>query len=112
MAKISYRQTIGSLMWATVATWPDIAFTVSLLSQFLKNSGQIYWNVVKCVLRYLKGMKNYKLTLGTNQEGLNGYADADWALQDHRHLISAYIYQVDGGTILWNCQKNPSLLYQ
>ena len=50
-------------------------------------------------------MKNYKLSLGNNQDSLIGYADADWALQDHRHSISAYIFQIDGGSISWSCQK-------
>ena len=57
MKKIAYRQAIGSLMWTAVATWPDIsritqievhtgslpyrtkleiAFAMSLLSQFLE----------------------------------------------------------------------------
>ena len=56
-------------------------------------------------MRYLNGMKNYKLTLGKNHDGLLGYADADWALQDHRHSISAYIFQTDGGCISWSHQK-------
>ena len=34
-AKVPYRQAIRSLMWAAVATQPDIAFAVSLLSQSL-----------------------------------------------------------------------------
>ena len=50
-------------------------------------------------------MKNYKLTLGINHDGLLGYADADWLSQDHRHSISAYIFQIDGGSISWSCQK-------
>ena len=49
-------------MWAAVATRPDIAFTVSLLSQFLKNPGELHWKAMKRILRYLKEM-NYKLTL-------------------------------------------------
>ena len=61
--------------------------------------------VVKRVMRYLKGMKNYRLALARNQDGLLGYADADWALQDHRHSISAYIFQINGGSISWSCQK-------
>jgi transposase InsO family protein len=105
MAKTPYREAIGSLMWAAVATRPDIAFAVSLLSQFLENPGEIHWNAVKRVLRYLKGTKDYKLTLGRNREGLVGYADADWASQEHRHSISAYIFQIDGGAISWSCQK-------
>ena len=60
MSKVPYREAIGLLVWAAVATWPDIAFTVSLLSQFLKNPGETHWNAVKRVLKYLKGTKNYK----------------------------------------------------
>ena len=56
-------------------------------------------------MRYLKGTKNYKLSLGNNHDSLIGYADADWASQGHRHSISAYIFQIDGGNISWSHQK-------
>ena len=92
MKKIPYRQAIGSLMWTAVATQPDIAFAVSLSSQFLENPSQIHWNAVKRIFQYLKGTKDSKLTLGNNHKGLIGYTDADWTSQDHRHLISGYIY--------------------
>ena len=105
MSKIPHREAIGSLMWEAVATWPDIAFIVSLLSQFLKNPGEIHWNAVKRVLKYLKETKYYKLTLGRNHEGLVGYVDANWASQDHRHSISAYIFKISRGSISWSCQK-------
>ena len=39
MLKVPYREAIGSLMYAVVATHPDITFTVSMLLQFLKNLG-------------------------------------------------------------------------
>ena len=42
MSKIPYREAIGSLMWVAVATRPDIAFAVSLLSKFLEISGEIH----------------------------------------------------------------------
>ena len=92
MAKIPYWQAIGSLTWAAVATQPDIAFTVSTLSQFLENPSQIHWEAVKKIFRYLKGKKSHKLTIGMSQGGLVGYVDADCALQDHRHSISAYVF--------------------
>ena len=111
MAKVPYRQAIKLLMQAAVATQPDIAFAISLLSQFLKNPGEIHWNAVKCVLRYLKGMKDYKLTLGSNQEGLSGYADADWASQDHRHSILAYNYQLMEEQSYGVVKNNPSFPY-
>ena len=86
MVNVPYRQPIRSLMCAVVATWLNISFEVSLLSQFFENPGEIYWNAVKCVLKYLKGMKDYKPTLRRNWEGLVGYVDIDWDLQDHRQL--------------------------
>ena len=49
MAKTPYRQAIGSLMYAAVATRPDIAFAVSTLSQFLENPGEAHWDAVKRV---------------------------------------------------------------
>ena len=84
-------------MWAAIATWPDIGFAVSLLSQFLENLGELPWKAVKRVLRYLKGTKNYKLTLGWNKNSLLGYCDTAWASQNHRHSILAYIFQINGG---------------
>ena len=111
MSKIPYKEAIGLLMWAAVATQPDIAFAVSLLSQFLKNPGEVHWKAVKRVIRYFKGTKNYRLTLGNNCNGLIGYADADWASQDHRHSISADIFQINGGNISWSCQKQDIVTF-
>ena len=53
MKKVPYREAVGSLMYATVATHPDITFAISTLSQFLENPGFVHWEAVKRVLRYL-----------------------------------------------------------
>jgi hypothetical protein len=105
MKNVLYRQAVGSLMWAAVATRPDIAFIVSLLSQFMENPGEVHWEGIQRVLRYLKGTKNNKLIIGKSKSGLIGYSDADWASQEHRHSISAYTFIIDGGAISWSCQK-------
>jgi hypothetical protein len=105
MKNVPYHQAVGSLMWAAVVTRPDIAFAVSLLSQFMENPGEIHWEAIKRVLRYLKGTKNNKLIIGKIKNGLIGYSDADWASQEHRHSISAYIFIIDGGAISWSCKK-------
>jgi hypothetical protein len=47
MRKVPYRQAVGSLMWAAMATRLDIAFTVSLLSQFMESPGQAHWEAIK-----------------------------------------------------------------
>ena len=105
MEKIPYGQATGSLTWAVITTQPDIAFAVSLLSQFLENPGENHWNVVKRVFKYLKATKDHKLVLGTARNGIQRYSNADWASQDHRHSISAYVFQINSGSISWSCQK-------
>lgn len=47
MCCVPYQEAIGSLMYASVGTRPDISFAVSTLSQFLDNPGQAHWEAVK-----------------------------------------------------------------
>ena len=53
MARVPYREAIGSLMYASVATRPDITFAVSTLSQFLDNPGEAHWEAVTRGLRVI-----------------------------------------------------------
>ena len=105
MAKTPYREAIGSLMYASVATRPDISFAVSTLSQFLENPGETHWEAVKRVFRYLAGTKGHVLTYGGERHELMGYTDADGAGQDHRRAISGFTYLIDGGAVSWRSHK-------
>ena len=64
MRNIPYQEAVGSLMYAVVATRPDIAYAVSYLARFMLNPGRVHWEAVKKVNRYLKGTKDAKLILG------------------------------------------------
>ena len=105
MKKTPYREAIGSLMYAGVATRPDIAFAVSTLSQFLKNPGETHWQVVKRIFCYLAGTKNHALTYGNEQHDLLRFTDADGASQEHRHTISGFAFLIDGATVSWASRK-------
>jgi len=84
MRKVPYCEVIGSLMYASVATHPDIMFSVSMLSQFLENLGEAHWEAVKQVFRYLSGTCDVVLMYGGERHDLLGYTDADGASQEHR----------------------------
>jgi hypothetical protein len=105
MRNIPYREAIGSLMYASVATRPDISFAVSTLSQFLDNPGWVHWEAVKRIFRYLLGTKSWGLTYGEGKDRLEGYTDADGASQDHRRAISGYAFLVNGGAVSWSLKK-------
>ena len=55
MSKISYASAVGSLVYVTVCTRPDLAHSVGVISCFLSNPGKSHWAAVKTVFRYLKG---------------------------------------------------------
>ena len=105
MKKTPYHEAIGSLMYAAVATHPDITFAVSTLSQFLESPGEIHWQAVKRVLRYLAGTKNYALTYGNEHHDLLGFTDADGASQEHQHAISGFVFLINRAAISWASRK-------
>ena len=105
MQRTPYQQAIGSLMYAAIATRPNITFAISILSCFLENPGDIHWEAVKCVFCYLQGTKDLQLTFGSKWHDLEGYSDANGGTQEDRHTISEYTFLVNGGTIAWSSKK-------
>ena len=49
-----YREAVGSLIYLTVCTRPDLSYIVSKLSQYFSKPTEQQWSTVKHVLRYLK----------------------------------------------------------
>jgi hypothetical protein len=87
MRDVPYREAVGSLMYAAVATCPDIAFAIGILSHFSMN-GHAHWEAVKRVFKYLKGTIELWLTFGNDTRDVSyshdfiGYADADSSMQE------------------------------
>ena len=105
MKRMPYREAIGSLMYASVATRPDITFAISTLSQFLDNPGSTHWEAAKRVIRYLASTKDTTLTYGIQNHDLLGFTDADGATQEHRRAISGYAYLINGAAVSWSSRK-------
>jgi hypothetical protein len=55
MQDIPYQCRVSSLMYAATCTQPDIAFAISILSQFMRNPARTHWEATKDVMRYLTG---------------------------------------------------------
>ena len=106
MAKVPYCKAVGSLMYAAIATQPDITFAISTLSQFLKNPGRVHWEAIKRIFRYLTGTKTHTLTYGNERHNLIGFTNADGASQEHRHAISGFAFLIDGRAVSWaSCKQ-------
>ena len=83
MWRVPYHKGIGSLMYTSVVTQPDIMFAVSTLSQFLKNPEEAHWEAVKQVFRFLTSMHGMAPTYRGERHNLKGFTNTDGASQDH-----------------------------
>ena len=50
---VPYREAVGSLLFASRLSRPDIEFSLNYLSQFLNTYGHEHWQAVKKIIRYL-----------------------------------------------------------
>ena len=101
--KIPYASAVGSIMYAMVATRPDLAYVVGVVSRYMSNPGRKHWEAVKHILRYLRGTKDARLTFGSNNSTeVEGYTDSDYAGNtDNRKSTSGYVFTYGGGAISW-----------
>jgi hypothetical protein len=110
MQGIPYKVVVGSLMYAMVGTRSDLAFSISMVNQFMSKAGPSYWMAMKRIMRYLKGTLDLKLCLGGKDVRLRGYYDADWGGDaNERHSTTGYVFFVGVGAISWNCKKQPTI---
>ncbi len=110
MQGIPYKAAVGSLMYAMVGTRPDLAFPVSMVSQFMSRAGPSHWMAVKRIMRYLKGTLDLKLCLGGKDVSLRAYCNADWGgYANERHSTTGYVFFVGVGAVSSNCKRQPTI---
>jgi hypothetical protein len=105
-----YRSTVGALQYLAL-TWPDIAFTVNKLSQFMQQPLLPHWQSVKRLLRYLKNTIHFGLQIYRNSfPFFQAFSDVDWASSrdDHRSTGSYCIF-LGKNLISWSCKKQPTV---
>ena len=71
-----YHSAVLLLMYAMIGTRPDMAFTVSTVSQHNTNPGDPHWTASWRIFRYLAGTMEPGLHYGRGIRG--GYCDGDW----------------------------------
>jgi len=76
MSRVPYASALGSLMYAMICTRPDIARAVAVVSRFMADLGKERWNVVKRIIKYIKGTSNVALCFGGSELIFNGYVDS------------------------------------
>ena len=107
----SYQSMVGSLLYAAIATRPDIAQAVGVVSKFCANPTQNHLTAAKRILRYLKATAYLGLSYKKCANGnLIGYSDADWAGDiDDRHSTSGNVFSFACGAVSWLSKKQATV---
>ena len=107
----AYQRRIGSLMYAMVATRPDIAFAVCKLSQFCQDPCVRHRTAVDRVFRYLKGTIDLCLVYDYTKEGHPiSYADAAYGDDPvDRKSTFGHTLLIGNASVTWASKKQRTI---
>ncbi|KAJ9542741.1 LOW QUALITY PROTEIN: hypothetical protein OSB04_029247 [Centaurea solstitialis] len=101
-----YRRVVGRLNYLTI-TRPDIAFPVSVVSQFMSSPRTTHWDAVCHILKYLKGAPGYGIKYQNHgHHDIEGFTDADYdGDPTSRRSTTGYCVFVGGNLVSWKSKK-------
>lgn len=104
---VPYRELIGSLIYISSSTRPDLTYAVSYLSRYLDKPNEQTWKAGKRILRYLNATKERGLTFKKSDDTkLYAYSDADWAADHHdRKSVSGCLIFCGINPVAWFSKK-------
>jgi hypothetical protein len=108
----NYAAFIGSMMFLSSNTRPDIAFAVGYLSRFTAHPEPVHFSLGKHLLRYLSGSLNQRLTYSSHGSSeLVVYSDSDWARDHTRDALSVtgVVALLAGAAISWQSKKQKTV---
>ena len=110
-----YAELVGSLLYLSVVTRPDISYSVGVLSRYMSKPTLAHWNAAKAVLRYLASTPEYGIVYSpspgpSHSKSLLGFCDADYAGDlDTRRSTTGYMFTLHSGAISWNSRLQPTV---
>ncbi len=106
-----YLSMVGSLLYLSIITRPDIAFAVGKASRKMANPSRSDVTTVHRIFKYLKGTSDYGITY--NHAGSNtieGYSDSDWSGDKSTgRSTSGYIFTLANGGISWMSKQQSAV---
>ena len=112
--KNNYRAKIGSLMYAAVATRPDLAYALSETSRYLEKPTKNHDNAVDRIYRYVQATRKQclkyrcdsKSNIEQNEVILEVYCDASYAGDiESARSHTGYVFMLAGCVIAWKSKR-------
>ncbi|KAK8557823.1 hypothetical protein V6N12_010047 [Hibiscus sabdariffa] len=111
MSQIPYASAIGSIMYATICTRPDLSYALSMTSRYQANPGEGHWVAVKNILKYLRRTKDAFLVYGGEEQlSIKGYTDASFQTdKDDSRSQSGFVFRLNGDAFITELGVVPSI---
>lgn len=110
VSRFPYSTLVGSMMYLSVCTRPDIAFAVGALSRFMSAPTIDHWRIAKGVLRYLSNTIDTCLTFTKAKAGFKAFCDSDFAGNiDSRKSTTGFVFTLNGGAISWRSKLQATV---
>jgi hypothetical protein len=105
-----YRSIAGALQYLTL-TRPDISYAVQQVCLFMHSPRDSHFQLIKRILRYIKGTSHFGLQLYKNSStDLIAYSDADWAgCPDTRKSTSGFCVFFGSNLISWSSKRQHTV---
>eukprot|EP00168_Porphyra_purpurea_P007201 TRINITY_DN1892_c0_g1_i2.p1 TRINITY_DN1892_c0_g1~~TRINITY_DN1892_c0_g1_i2.p1 ORF type:complete len:307 (+),score=35.93 TRINITY_DN1892_c0_g1_i2:2413-3333(+) len=105
--KSPYLELVGSLLYLSTTTRPDISLAVGTLARYMHEPEEQHWRTTKTVMRYLAGTADFGL-LYSGGAILAGYTDAGFAGDvESRRSTSGWLFMINGAPISWQSRRQP-----
>ena len=98
-----FQGIIGSLLYITLGTRPDLAYSVIKLARYASNPSNNHIILVKRILRYLKATIDYNIIYNkSSTRYISGYCDSDYAgdIATAKSTLG-WIFLIAGSPISW-----------
>lgn len=105
LALVPYRNLLGSVIYLSTRTRPDISTAISLLGKFQTDPTPSDWKALKHLLRYLKGPVDFGIFIPRQAlvKGIDAYSDADWARDEtSRRSRTGIVIMYHGTPVIWS----------
>src|SRR5579859_6527020 len=105
-----YQSIVGSLMYAMLATRPDLAQCIQQISQFSQTPTRTHEKAAKHALRYFNGTVDEGITYNGNLGmRLNFWSDANWGGEEGRESVPGFVATMAGGAVTYSSKKQGSV---
>jgi len=105
-----YASIVGSIMYLSNFTRPDLTYAVNQLCRYMSKPSQHHLSMAYHILSYINYTLDFGITYSNTSQPLTGFCDASWlSCLDTSRSNTGYAYMLNGGPVSWQSKLQPSV---